>query len=92
MKKITSKKNTVGCIYSPTLHLEFEKVTDLSGVELGDTVRVVVMGKVKSVEQREDYEDPKQTHAALCIRDFTATIVKNTSQFDELLDDNDEDD
>lgn len=90
MNKISSKKETVGYAYSPTIHIEFEKLNALKELVLGDQVRVVISGKVKSLEQREDYDDPKIKHATMCIRDFTATLVKGTSQFDELMEEEDE--
>ena len=94
-KKKVSSKTQVGCVaadctYSPSVHLDFADVTELAGLTVGDEVRVVIKGKVKSVEQREDWENPNKTRASLSIKDFDATIVSDTNQFDDLLDEGDE--
>ena len=94
-KKKVSSKQQAGCVsadctFSPSVHLDFADVTELEGLMVGDEVRVVIKGKVKAVEQREDWDDPKKTRASLSIKDFDATIVSDTNQFTELLDEEDE--
>ena len=89
-KKVSSKKSDTSCTYSPSVHLDFSDVSELEGLTVGDEVRVVIKGKVKAVEQREDWDDPKKTRASLSIKDFEATIVTDSNQFEELLDEEDD--
>ena len=90
-KKVSSQAALgVDCTYSPSVHLDFKDVSELEGLSVGDTVRVVIKGKVKGVEQREDWDDPKKTRASLSIKDFEATIVTDSNQFEELLDEEDD--
>lgn len=93
-KKVSSKKSegqaALDCTYSPSVHLDFSDVSELEGLTVGDEVRVVIKGKVKAVEQREDWDDPKKTRASLSIKDFEATIVTDSNQFEELLDEEDD--
>lgn len=89
-KKLSSAPLAAECTYSPSVHLDFKDVGELKDLTIGDTVRVVIKGKVKSVEQREDWDDPKKVLASLSIKDFEATIVTDSSQFDDLLDEDDD--
>lgn len=93
-KKVSSKAEAcgmaMGCSYSPTISVGFEKVEEISGLQVGDTVRVMIKGKVRSLDQREDYSDPKKILSSISIKDFDAEIISDENQFDSLLDDNDE--
>jgi hypothetical protein len=51
---------------------------------------VVIKRKVRSLDQREDYIDPKKILSSISIKDFDAEIISDENQFDSLLDDNDE--
>jgi hypothetical protein len=92
VNKVSSTKGMADCCYSPTISVEFAELDEIAEVALGETVRMVIKGKVKSLDQREDYDNPKVTHASITIRDFTATLVNDTTQFDSLLEDEDEGD
>ena len=93
-KKVSSMKENcvVGadCSYSPTISVDFEKAEEISGLQVGDTVRVMIRGKVRSLDQREDYSDPKKILSSISIKDFDAEIITDETQFDSLLDDDDE--
>jgi hypothetical protein len=91
-EKISSKADCCvgGAVtYSPTTHLEFDDVKELKGLSVGDKITVVLRGTVKSLEQREDYSDPKKVCASLSLTDFEAEIVPNSTEFDDLCDDED---
>lgn len=93
-KKVSSQAEAcgrvMGCSYSPTISVNFEKVEEISGLQVGDTVRVMIKGKVRSIDQREDYIDPKKILSSISIKDFDAEIISDENQFDSLLDDDDE--
>ena len=89
-KKLGSDAAVPSCTYSPSVHLDFKDVSELKDLVVGDTVRIVIKGRVKAVEQREDWDDPKKTVASLSVKDFEATIVSGSNQFEELLEDEDE--
>jgi hypothetical protein len=93
-KKVSSKAEVcamVGdCSYSPTISVDFEEAEEISGLSVGDTVRVMIRGKVRALDQREDYSDPKKILSSISIKDFDAEIITDENQFDSLLDDNDE--
>ena len=87
-KKISSAPNTLSVGgYSPTLYIDFDDLKEIEGVALGDTVTIVVKGKVKSLEQRSyEGESPR---ASLCLKEFEAEIASNPNIFEELADEDD---
>lgn len=91
-KKISSKKQEGCslCSYSPTIYLDFAGVDQLEGLKVGETVRVVVKGKIQGITQREGYEDKEETQASLTLKDFEAKIVTDENQFEDLMEDGDE--
>lgn len=88
--KIASKAEIPGSEYSPRMHIDFDDVTEVAGLVLGDQVRLVVKGKVRSIEQRKAYDDEKKQIASICLEDFEAEIVPAGGQFDDLLADEDD--
>lgn len=93
-KKVSSKEEVcgggMGCSYSPTISVDFEEAEKIADLQVGDTVRVMIRGTVRSLDQREDYDNPKKILSSISIKDFDAEIISDENQFDSLLDDNDE--
>ena len=90
--KVSSKSENCTkeiCEYSPTIYVDFDDVKEIEGLSVGDTVRVMVKGTVRSVEQREGYDEAK-TRCSVSIKDFDAEIISNETDFDALLEDEDE--
>lgn len=91
-KKKTKLSSKLGCepccLYSPSMYIDFDSVKEVKGLSIGDEVRVVVKGTVKSVEQRET--DGKAI-SSIRIEDFEAEIVPKSSEFDDLFDDETDD-
>lgn len=79
----------MGCHYSPSMYVDFDSVKEVSGVSIGDKVRIVVKGTVKSLEQRENGEG--KAISSIRIEDFEAEIVPKSSEFDDLFDDESDD-
>lgn len=93
-KKTKVSSNEVGLCdstYSPSMYVDLDDVKEVKGLSVGDTVRIVIKGTIKSVEQRTSYEDDKKTMASIGIKDFDAEIVPASSQFDALFDDESDD-
>lgn len=92
-KKISSKEADCVegvCSYSPSTYLDFDDVTEIKGLELGQKVRIVLTGTVKSLEQRESYDDPSKARASICLKDFEAEIVPASSDIAKLFEDEDD--
>lgn len=93
-KKTKVSSNELGLAdvaYSPSMYVDLHDVKEVKGLSLGDTVRIVIKGTIKSVEQRSSYDDESKTMASIGIKDFNAEIVKASSQFDSLFDDENDD-
>lgn len=78
-----------GVDYSPTLYIDFDDLKEIRGLAVGDEITVVVKGKVRSVEQRESYEDPKKVRSSVSLTNFEAEIVNDDNQFADLMDEDD---
>lgn len=93
-KKVSSAEEKcvsgMNCSYSHSISVDFEEAEEISGLQVGDTVRVMIRGKIRSLDQREDYSDPKKILSSISIKDFDAEIITDENQFDSLLDDDDE--
>lgn len=89
--KVSSKEKVEADAYSPFMYVELAGVKEVKGLALGDIVRIVIKGTIKSIEQRVSYEDEKTPMASLGIKDFDAEIVPASSQFDELFSDESDD-
>ena len=87
-KKKTIDASTPEC--TRNMYVDFDEPEEIKGLAVGDTVRIVVKGKVKSLEQRQDWDDPKKVLASLGVTGFTAEVVTEETEFDKLLDDGDE--
>ena len=93
-KKTKVSSNELGLAdvaYSPSMYVDLDDVKEVKGLSVGDTVRIVIKGTIKSVEQRSSYDDESKTMASIGIKDFDAEIVKASSQFDSLFDDENDD-
>ena len=87
--KVSSKKNAISPVeYSPSMYVDFDDIAEVKGVSVGDEIRLLVRGKVRGVEQRA-MED-NGVRASICLADFEAEIVPNSTEFDSLLDDEDD--
>lgn len=88
--KLSSNKECgIDCSYSPSMYVNFDSVKEVSGLAIGDEVRIVVKGTVKSLEQRENGEG--KAISSIRIDDFEAEIVPKSSEFDDLFDDESDD-
>lgn len=90
-KKKVSSNEALCCgdmAYSPSMYVDFDKLGEIKGLSVGDKVRLVITGTVKSVEQRESYDDPKAVRGSLGIKDFEAEIIDDESnEFGALAED-----
>lgn len=88
---IVSKKETAMCApaaMKPCLHIDFDgNANEVKGVAVGDEVYIVVRGKVKGVEQRESYEDPKKMMASVSLKDFEVKVGGSKSNIMDLFED-----
>lgn len=89
-KKVSSMVGVQDCTFSPTVYIDFDDLEEIEGLSVGDEVRVVLKGTIKSLDQRESYEKKGETTASICLKDFEAEIVENSNQFTALLNDEDE--
>lgn len=90
--KVSSKVaggESLGCQYSPSMYIDFDSLKEVKGLSVGDEVRVVVKGTVKSIEQREI--EKGKSSSSIRIEDFEAEIVPKSSEFDNLFDDENDD-
>lgn len=92
-KKVTGKAEMAACAasipYSPTLYIDFDDLNEIRGLVVGDEITVVVKGKVRSVEQRESYEDPRKVRSSVSLVNFEAEIANDDNQFADLMDEDD---
>lgn len=91
--KVSSKAKDgllASCEYSPAIYVDFDDLKEVKGLSVGDTVRVVIKGTVRSVEQREAYDAKDKVRASVSIKDFEAEIITDENQFDSLLEDEDD--
>jgi hypothetical protein len=89
--KISSAKGLeAGCSYSPSLYVDFDDIAEVKGVSVGDEIRIVLKGTVKSVDQRESFDDPKVTTASISLRDFEAEIVSGSTELEKFFADGDD--
>lgn len=84
MAKISSKKNNEPCAYCPSMYIDFDDVKEITGLEVGQTVRVVVRGTIRGISQSKD---EKELRASIQLEDFDAEVVTDKTQFDALFDD-----
>lgn len=92
-KKNKVSSNTVlgaGCSYSPTVHIDFDDLDEVKGVGVGDKVRILLTGTVRSVEARESYDESQKKTSSICLKDFEAEIVDDSNEFSKLADDEDD--
>ena len=75
--------------YTPTIFVDLTKsdVDELKGVKVGDRVRVVITGKVKSITTREDNRE-KTGSIQLESKDVAIRDAKG-GEFEKLLEDDD---
>lgn len=75
--------------YSSTIHIDFDDPKEVRGHEVGQKIRVVITGIIRSVEQRESWENPKKMISSMCLKDFEAEVVALNGDLAELLDEDD---
>lgn len=91
-KKVSSKVvcESPDCTYSPSIYIDFDKLAEVKGLGVGDKVKVLITGTIKSVEQRESYDDSGKTRASIALKDFEAEIADDNNVFASLAEDDDE--
>lgn len=92
--KVSSKNENcmagADCVYSPSLYIDFDELKEVKGLSVGDEVTVVIRGTIKSVEQRESYDEKGKTRASISVKDFEAEIVSGQTQIEALFGDEDD--
>lgn len=73
--------------YKPSTYIDFDDAKEVEGLKLGDTVRIVLKGKITSLEQRESYDNPKKQVSCVRLTDFESEVVTSKTQFDDLFGD-----
>lgn len=73
--------------YFPSQHIEFDDAEEVKGLSVGDKIKIVLTGTVKMIEQRQSYDDPKKIVSSVCLTKFEAEIIPQSTQFDDLLED-----
>lgn len=77
----------------PTVHLELnnEQVKAFEQYKVGQTVRVVIVGKVESLTKRKPYDPEQKGQEGNCCVEVKEMAVERyqKNQFDELMDDDD---
>lgn len=73
--------------YKPSTYIDFDNAKEVEGLKLGDTVRIVLKGKITSLEQRESYDNPKKQVSCVRLTDFESEVVTSKTQFDDLFGD-----
>jgi len=74
---------------SPTLWLQVEK-EDIKGLEIGQTVTLVIKGKVAALEQRESYGDQEKVTHEIRVRDYEVMVEGGGNVFEELSKEDDD--
>jgi len=82
-----SKGTEVANEYKPSTYIDFDDAKEVEGLKLGDTVRIVLKGKITSLEQRESYDNPKKQVSCVRLTDFKSEIINSKTQFDDLFGD-----
>lgn len=92
MAKKTSTKMAGDCIpmeeWSPSVNLDVKSLKDLEDLKVGDSVTIILQGKVRSVEQREDYGSTK-VRGSLCLKDYEMKIT-GPDEWSEMADEDDD--
>lgn len=89
-KKVKVEAGCCPSDYSPSIYLDVGALKELGKVTVGSEVTVVIKGKVRSIEQREDYDDPKKVNGSLSLKDFEVEITSGSDVWDELMEGEDE--
>lgn len=77
--------------YSPRMYIDLEgkQLSDLKDLTVGQTVQILVEGKVCSIEQRMGYEGRKQT-GSVALEGYKAEILEDEeNEFVNLANDED---
>lgn len=76
--------------YFPSIYLDVVALDVLKDLKVGEEVTVVLKGKLRSVEQREDYDDPKKLRGSLSLKEYEVSITAGTDVWDELSEEEDD--
>lgn len=82
------KENCMVDSYYPSIYLDLDSVEALKGLEVGESVTVMLQGKVKSLEQRQDYNSDK-VKGCLSLADYEVKITSE-DEWSELAEDEDD--
>ena len=89
-KKAVVKACDTPVEYSPSIYLDVIALDALKNLKVGEEVTVVLKGKLRSVEQRESYDDPKKLQGNLSLKDYEVSITAGTDVWDELAEEEDD--
>ena len=76
--------------YSPSIYLDVIALDSLKDLKVGEEVTVVLKGKLRSIEQREGYDDPKKLQGNLSLKDYEISITAGSDVWDELSEEEDD--
>ena len=62
----------------------------LSGLEVGDTITLVIKGKVAGLEERESYDDPKKINAEVRVKNYDVLVDTSNNVFEELAEEDED--
>lgn len=87
VKKVKKISDTAmsGIAYSPSMYIDFEKVSEISEVKVGDKVKVVVVGTVVRISQEK--RAGEKGSASICLEKFKAELYEDNNEMEDLLDD-----
>lgn len=75
--------------YKSRVHLDLEDASQLKGLEIGQVVTVAIKGKVRSLEQRQHWDDPKRIVSSICVEQDDL-VIKGKNVFEELAEDDED--
>jgi hypothetical protein len=87
-KKNSTKMGCEAVEWTPTLHLDVKALSELEDLKVGDKVTVLIQGKVKSIEQREEYDSTK-VKGSLGLSDYEVKIT-GPDEWSEMADEDDD--
>lgn len=90
-KKISAEMSSTSPEYKPCLYLDLPSRGMLDDLELGETVELVIRGKVKGMSSSSrKYPEGTEAHHTLDIEDYSVKMSES-GKFEAMADDMDED-
>lgn len=90
-KKVGSEKNKSGLdyMYSPTIHIEFDSLSEIQDVDVGQEVYIIVRGTVSALSMHEG--GGKEPSSTICLENFEAEILEGKNELQKLFEDEEDD-